>query len=113
MTDIIAHKTMEAKADSIVNQLRFWGYKVIWREIADDQIVVAFDFMHNPELPWVRAFRLEGIHATPQLFEKEINDWKKDMKARISKGDVSGTLHSVIVHFGAKKLHRMLMERSQ
>ena len=111
MTDPIATAAIEAKAQSIANQLRAWRYTVLWVESTDDQIVICFDFMDNAECPWQRAFPIDATHATPALFVDAINDWKKDIKARISKGEVSTTIHEVIMHYGAKRLHDMLIER--
>jgi len=111
MTDPIAAAAIDSKAHSIANQLRAWCYTVLWVESTDDQIVICFDFMDNAEMPWQRAFAIDAVHASPQQFVAAINDWKKDIKARIASSDVSPTVHAVIMHYGAKRLHDMLIER--
>ena len=94
--------------DQIVATLRTLGYSVLWAEETEDQYVIGFDFMNNRETPWTRAFHLDKVHATPGLFIAEINAWKDDMKSRLSKGEVSLTMHNVIQHYGAQRLHDFL-----
>jgi len=94
--------------DQVVAGLRSLKYSVLWAEETEDQYVIGFDFMHNPETPWTRGFHLDKVHATPELFVAEINEWKDDMKMRLSRGDVSPTMHNVIQHYGAQRLHDFL-----
>lgn len=62
------------KGDQIATALRAKGYNVVWRESTDDQIVVAIDFIKNPETPWVRAFHLDSAGSDVAAFVREIEE---------------------------------------
>lgn len=111
MSDVFAKHASKQKAVEIADAMKARGYNVLWREGTEDYVTIGFDLIGNPELPWCRAFNVEAIHATPELFEGQINDWKRGVQASISAGEVSDTLHSVIAHYGAERVSKALTEK--
>lgn len=98
--------------DAICSELRRRGYYVVWKETTDDQLVIAIDFMRNPETPWVRAFHLDKAVCDPNMFEGAINAWKAEVRRNHYLGLDSEVVRSVTARFGVKRFESAMRERS-
>lgn len=96
------------EADMICAELRRRGYNVAWREATKDRLAIAFDMIGNPELPWLRAFHADEDVASPDEFERLINEWKSDVLKRMHSGEASETLKAVVQAYGAERMGRAL-----
>lgn len=88
------------------------GYCPVWTELITDGhgefIAMGFDVLGNPELPWVKAFKIDAANATPALFEGEIKAWKRQKREELARGEPVPVVRQAISVFGEKRIKQVL-----
>lgn len=88
------------KGEAICADLKRYGLKPVWLDVRDPAwIAIGIEFVSG--VPnWVRAFRYDAAHATPQAFVGLVNEWKNSVRRQIVRNDCSVVVAKAIEAFG-------------
>lgn len=101
-----------AKAHQIVDGLKALGERPSWCEVIDDgrRIVIGFEIVSKPPT-WTKALHYDATHATPQLIQKALNDWREEKQKQIAIGLPSGAVQAAISTWGLPAVWKALQTK--
>ncbi len=71
-------------------------------------ILIAFDVIPHPSLPWSRAVEVEAEHASYPVVVRLMDDWKQGVRNAIAINDPSPAVRKAIAVHGIRAVKKAL-----
>lgn len=84
---------------------------VVNTERSAGSLIVGVNFMPQRRPSWLKAFELPISAATPDLFEKAIEVWKRRVRHDLRHGRASHTVRRMLAEHGPEAVREAMRER--